>query len=67
MKLDAYIPDDFIDNPRYKLEIYRRLGSMKYEERDDFMDEIIDRFGTPPKELVTLCGWLPSGPCAETL
>ena len=67
MKLDAYIPDDFIDNPRYKLEIYRRLGSMKYEEREDFMDEIIDRFGTPPKELVTLCGWLPSGPCAETL
>ena len=54
MKLDAYIPDDFIDNPRYKLELYRRLGSMKYEERDDFMDEIIDRFGTPPKELVTL-------------
>ena len=54
MKLDAYIPDDFIDNPRYKLEIYRRLGSMKYEEREDFMDEIIDRFGTPPKELVTL-------------
>ena len=54
IKLDAYIPDDYIDNPRYKLEIYRRLAGMKYEERQDFMDEIIDRFGTPPTQLVTL-------------
>ena len=54
MKLDADIPDDFIDNPRYKLEIYRRLGSMKYEEPEDFMAEIIARFGPPPKDHVTL-------------
>ncbi|MGP2526874.1 transcription-repair coupling factor [Acidaminococcus sp. LBK-2] len=54
MKLDAYIPDDYIDNPRYKLELYHRLGDMKYEERDDLMDEIIDRFGTPPEQVVNL-------------
>ncbi|MCH3950604.1 MAG: transcription-repair coupling factor [Acidaminococcus sp.] len=54
MKLDAYIPDDYIDNPRYKLEIYHRLADMKYEESKDFMDEIIDRFGTPPEQMVLL-------------
>ena len=54
MKLDAYIPDDYIDNPRYKLELYHRLGDMKYEDRDDLMDEIIDRFGTPPEQVVNL-------------
>jgi transcription-repair coupling factor (superfamily II helicase) len=54
IKLDAYIPDDYIDNPRYKLEIYRRLGSMKYEERQELMDEIIDRFGTPPEQVMAL-------------
>lgn len=54
MKLDAYIPSDYIDNPRYKLEIYHRLGDMKFEDRDDFMDEIIDRFGTPPQQVVNL-------------
>ncbi len=54
MKLDAYIPDDYIDNPRYKLELYHRLGDMKYEDRNDLMDEIIDRFGTPPTQVENL-------------
>lgn len=54
MKLDAYIPDDYIDNPRYKLELYHRLGDMKFEDRNDLMDEIIDRFGTPPTQVENL-------------
>jgi len=54
MKLDAYIPDEYIDNPRYKLELYHRFGAMKYEEKEDLMDEIIDRFGTPPEQVITL-------------
>ena len=54
MKLDAYIPDDYIDNPRYKLELYHRLGALKYDEKEDFMDEIIDRFGTPPVQVENL-------------
>ena len=52
--MDAYIPDDYIDNPRYKLELYRRFSDMHYEERSDLMDEIIDRFGQPPEEVVNL-------------
>lgn len=54
MKLDAYIPDGYIDNPRYKLELYHRFGDMKYEDRNDLMDEIIDRFGNPPQQVVNL-------------
>ena len=54
MKLDAYIPDGYIDNPRYKLELYHRFGDMKYEERNDLMDEIIERFGNPPQQVVNL-------------
>ena len=53
--LDAYIPDDYIDNPRYKMELYRRFASMEYAERDDLLDEIIDRFGNPPDEVYNLC------------
>lgn len=52
--VDAYIPDDYIDNPRYKLELYRRFADMQYKDREDFMDEIIDRFGNPPEQVVTL-------------
>lgn len=54
MKLDAYIPDGYIDNPRYKLELYHRFGDMKYEDRNDLMDEIIDRFGNSPQQVVNL-------------
>lgn len=52
--IDAYIPDDYIDNPRYKLELYRRFADMQYKDREDFMDEIIDRFGNPPEQVVAL-------------
>ncbi len=40
--------------PRYKLELYHRFGDMKYEDRNDLMDEIIDRFGNPPQQVVNL-------------
>lgn len=43
--LDAYIPDDYIADPRYKMEIYRRCSDLEYEDREDLLDEIIDRFG----------------------
>ena len=64
MKLDAYIPDDYIDNPRYKLELYHRLGDMKYEDRNDLMDEIIDGSARPPPRWRTCGGWRLSGMCA---
>ncbi|MGE4589757.1 MAG: transcription-repair coupling factor [Acidaminococcaceae bacterium] len=54
MDIDAYIPDDYIENPRYKLELYRRFADMQYKEREDFMDEIIDRFGNPPEQVIAL-------------
>lgn len=52
--LNAYIPDDYISNPRYKLELYRRFVDMAYGEENDLLDEIIDRFGTPPEEVELL-------------
>ena len=51
---DAYIPDDYIADPRYKMELYRRFSEMEYDQRDDLLDEIIDRFGNPPQEVETL-------------
>lgn len=52
--VDAYIPNEYIQNPRYKLELYRRFADLEYAERDDLLDEIIDRFGNPPEEVMTL-------------
>lgn len=52
--VDAYIPDEYIADARFKMEFYRRFADMKYSERDDLMEEITDRFGEPPEELKTL-------------
>jgi transcription-repair coupling factor (superfamily II helicase) len=52
--LNAYIPDSYISDPRYKLELYRRFVDLDYEDGSDLMDEIIDRFGTPPEEVELL-------------
>ncbi len=51
---EAYIPDSYIADPRYKMELYRRFSEMAYSERDDLMDELIDRFGNPPPEVESL-------------
>ena len=54
LPVEAYIPDDYIEDPRYKMELYRRMAELEYRDRDDLMDEIIDRFGVPPVEVDTL-------------
>ena len=51
---EAYIPDSYIADPRYKMELYRRFAEMEYAERDDLLDELIDRFGNPPEEVTML-------------
>lgn len=52
--LEAYIPDSYINDPRYKMELYRRFSDMEYSMRNDLLDEIIDRFGNPPPEVEML-------------
>ncbi|WP_307760584.1 transcription-repair coupling factor [uncultured Phascolarctobacterium sp.] len=54
ISVDGYIPDDYIADPRYKLELYRRFAELDYAERGDLLDEIIDRFGEPPEEVDVL-------------
>ncbi len=54
LSLEAYIPDEYIASPRYKMELYRRFAELEYSRRDDLLDEIIDRFGDPPQEVQDL-------------
>ena len=46
---EAYIPDRYIEDPTQKLEMYRRLAEVDTAvEVSDLIDELVDRFGTPP-------------------
>ena len=52
--VDGYIPNDYISDPRYKLELYKKFADLDYQDKDDLLDEIIDRFGEPPQEVIDL-------------
>jgi len=46
---DAYLPDDYIDQPEIKVDIYRRLANeTDLEVIDEIRAELIDRFGKLP-------------------
>lgn len=55
IKARAYIPDDYISQPADKISAYRRIAGIKSrEEAGDLLDEMIDRYGDPPKPVVEL-------------
>ena len=55
LNLDAYIPDDYIKYEARKIEIYKKIKSIENEaDAVDTIDELIDRFGEPPVEVMRL-------------
>ena len=55
INVSSYIPDDYIESSDMKISIYQDIALCKNEEEImDVTDEIIDRFGTMPKEVEEL-------------
>ncbi len=53
--LDAYLPDTYIANEHQKLDIYKRIALIRtQQEYEDMLDELLDRFGEPPGEVLNL-------------
>ena len=53
--LDAYIPTGYIPNEYQKLDIYKRMAGIETEdESEEMLEELIDRFGEPPKSVQNL-------------
>ncbi|WP_430884740.1 transcription-repair coupling factor [Fusibacter sp. JL216-2] len=53
--ISAYIPDTFVTNPQHKLELYKRISSIR-DQSDAFAieEEIEDRYGTLPTVVYNL-------------
>ncbi len=50
LDIDAYIPDQYILNEAQKLDIYQRIAAIRTEEeQEDMLEEMMDRFGEPPR------------------
>lgn len=55
MSVNAYIPDSYISNEALKLDTYKRIAAIENnEEYDDMLEELLDRFGEPPKAVQNL-------------
>ena len=55
IELDAYIPNSYIANEYQKLDIYKRIAAIENEEeKDEMLDELIDRFGEPSRPVQNL-------------
>lgn len=55
IKINAYIPESYIDDMNLRLSIYRKIASLKSEESiNKIKIELIDRFGAIPDEVLNL-------------
>jgi transcription-repair coupling factor (superfamily II helicase) len=55
IKVNAFIPDFYIQNEEAKLEIYKKIAAIENEiDLADVTDELTDRFGDIPKSVLTL-------------
>jgi transcription-repair coupling factor (superfamily II helicase) len=51
----ANIPDRYVPSQEQRMDLYRRIASIRSEEEaDDLTDELIDRFGDPPSSVNSL-------------
>lgn len=55
LKIDAYIPPEYIKQEEEKLASYKKIASIRGEaDYLDILDELIDRYGEPPKSVQNL-------------
>ncbi len=55
LKASAFIPEEYIEDVTLRLSFYRRIAGLKTErEIAEFSDELRDRFGSPPEEVMRL-------------
>lgn len=53
--IDAYLPPTYLSDERQKIEIYKRIRELEtVEALDELQDDLIDRFGEYPAEVVHL-------------
>ena len=55
LPVDAHLPHDYISSERLRLEMYKRLAEVRSDEDVDLLnEEMLDRYGEPPVEVVSL-------------
>ena len=55
LNISAHIPETYVSSGEQRMDLYRRIASIRSEiDADDVIDELIDRYGDPPKAVTAL-------------
>jgi transcription-repair coupling factor (superfamily II helicase) len=53
LPVELYIPPDYVSDASLRMEIYKKIAAVETEELD-LLEELRDRFGSPPKPVLRL-------------
>ena len=52
IQIDAHIPESYMESLSQRLDMYRKIAGVRNQEDEmDLLDELIDRYGEPPKSV----------------
>lgn len=55
VQINAFIPERYIKNVNQRIDMYKKISVIdSEEEKAEMIDELIDRFGEPPKSVLNL-------------
>lgn len=55
LNVTANVDKDFVSRAEERMDLYRRMAAIRsQEDADDLLDEIVDRYGEPPKGVLNL-------------
>ncbi len=55
LSVAASIPDRYVPSPEQRMDLYRRIAAVRSDhDADELVDELIDRYGEPPKTVNNL-------------
>ena len=55
LTVSANLPESYIPSPEQRMDVYRRIAALTtQDESRDLLDELMDRYGDPPKSVLAL-------------
>ncbi len=55
LNVDACIPKHYVTTVEQRMDLYRRMAAVRNrEDREELLDEIVDRYGEPEKSVINL-------------
>ena len=55
LTVSAHIPERYVSSAEQRMDLYRRIAAIRTaEDSDELLDEMMDRFGDPPRPVLAL-------------